>query len=215
MRKYVLIIMILSTQFFGCKNNNKQILKNQSASEPIMNKFDSSTHYKNKKLIAGLYYLNVHIKDNAGWLHFNAFDGTSSNYIDPVPSFNTGYYPVNELSYNIILPSGDIAEIIPTMTVFRLSDGRPSRGGWHISFDISCIGDDLVERKVTPLYIINARNYYDELKKDNIPDPNYANKTDDGFKIYLKKKFTLSDIPIMLKTNTDRYTAFNISTGRQ
>jgi len=158
----------------------------------------------------GLYHLNIHCKNNAGWFFLTVLNTKDNSNPAAAPSDITGYFPITtETVFPLILPNKGINELTPTFTVFRDNNGHgtPIRGGWSIEFDISCIGKDLVERRITPVYKIQAKNYFDRLIKD-------ANGND-GFKIYLIKDFELKDTTAILNKNTLEYNAFKTRTARQ
>lgn len=165
------------------------------------------------EVINNIFKLNVHFKNNAGWFQMTVKKGLDDSILNAIPSDNIGYHPVpnntpnvHKPPFNIILPNDLVNELTPRFGVYRNGAGTPNRGFWNIKFDVSCIGRDLIERKVTPLYDITARNYFDELKLDE-----YGN---DGFNIYLLKEFDLNDIANMLNENTNRYNTFKLNTGR-
>lgn len=161
---------------------------------------------------SGLFHLNIHKKNDAGWFHLtvlNAKDGSTPAAVQNDPTNLNGYHPVTmKTVYPLTLTNDHINELTPTFTVFRDNNGTgtPTRGGWSIEFDISCVGSDLVERKITPTYTIQAKNYFDQLIKDN--------NGNDGFKIYLIKDFTLQDTTAMRNRNTLEYNTFKTNTGR-
>lgn len=157
----------------------------------------------------GIYHLHIISKNNAGWFHLNVLNLKDNSNAAAAPSDNTGYFPINtETAFPLILPNDNINELTPTYTVFRDNNGKgtPTRGGWSIKFFINCIGKDLVETRITPIYDINAKNYYDQLIKDE--------NGNDGFKIYLINDFELRDTTAMLNKNIKEYNSFKLRTGR-
>jgi hypothetical protein len=173
----------------------------------------TSFNYASKKTIVdnngGLFHLNIYNKNNAGWFHLNVLNMNDNSNPDAAPSNTVGYFPIsNKTTFAIILPNNKINELTPTYTLFRDNNGAgtPTRGGWSIEFDISCIGSDLIERRITPRYKIESKNYYDQLIKDE--------NGNDGFKIYLIKTFAPTDTTTMLNKNTEEYNTFKSKTGR-
>lgn len=203
------IILILTTITLGVF-----LMAGFSYSEKSMRKGFPSENVKkeNKDNNSGLFHLNIHSKNNAGWFHFTVLNTKDNTNPPAAPSDITGFFQINsETVFPIILPNNELNELTPTFTVFREMDPKigkiaPTRGFWTIDFDISCIGKDLVERRITPRYQIQAKNYFDELTKDG--------NGNDGFKIYLIKNFELKDTAAMLNKNNIEYNAFKTRTGR-
>ena len=143
------------------------------------------------------YFLKIIEKNNAGWLQLSEYaNNTYTNPIDPILVNNQLDYGYASLSgaakYQELKMLNNNGEnfIDCKMGLWRdpYHNNAPSRGGWNIKFQIVLIGDN--EQAATPVYDASALDYYDDGKILFVID-------------------TSKDITTILKTNTDRYDAFN------